>query len=335
MSQDPSGCVFNLSVWDATCQLTAVLSTVDAAPTLEASYNAIVNIPLTGFREAFTFSKTNGIDGSLNTVFKIDTIAITAHMFAPFAHGTVMDVTNLAAYGGVVPQNSINFGSAVSPITGPTHPIISDASVLASLNSAAGVATRSYADASHNRIASDYLGFLGHQCFGNSSACNLFSDSTITAYAAELPGNDTTFIAKVSSMLRASTVDADQYDPLTNELFTDLSQQSLCYALYHQLMDLAPGRFDPSSNEYSLVNVPETVDDWYLPVVEGDVMQCTLTMKANANQSLFGQPTHDDAAAVEIADRVYLIRFIVGNVAPKDGNSVDTTLVHDSPATSL
>lgn len=335
MSQDPSGCVFNLSVWDAEYQLASILSTIDQAPALEISYNAIVNIPLAGFREAFTFSKTNGTDGSLNTVFKIDTTAITAHMFAPFSKGTVMDVTNLTGYGGVVPQNSINFGSAVPPITGPTHPIFSDGSVQTSLNSAASVATRSYADASNNRIASDYLGFLGYQCFGNSSACNLFSDTTVTAYAGELPANDTDFIAKVDTMLRASTVDADQYDPLTGELFADLSQQSLCYVLYHQLMDLAPGRFDPLSTEYSLVNVPDTQDDWYLPVVEGDVMQCTLTMKAHTDQSLFGQPTHDSAAPVAIEDRVYLIRFVVGNAAPKDGNSVNTDLVHDSPEASL
>ncbi len=332
---DPSGCVFNLAVWDAEFQLSNVLSTVHEAFEIEASYNAIVNVTLPNFREAFTFSKTNGTDGSLNTVYKIDP-AYDRNLFAPFARGNVMDVTNLGSYGSVVAQTSANFGSLVPAITGPTKPVLLDGTMQTALNSAQHV-VRDYSTATNNRIASDYIGFLGYNCFGNASACNLFSDSSVTAYAAQLPGYDASFIATVDSMLDATASDTDQYDPSTNELYIRSLHlnNSLCYLLYNQILAIAPGRFDPSSNMYALEHVPDTQDDWYIPVLAGDVMQCVITMKSHVDQSLFGQPTPDGANAVAIEDRKYLIRFVVGEVAPKDGNSVDTTLVHDSPAATL
>jgi len=322
---DTLGCVFNLDVWNHTFALSGVLSTVDAFSPLDISYNAIVNIELTDFKSAFTFTKTHDIDGSLNTHYLINRDIITQHMFAPFANGKVMDVAALGAgYGGVVAQNSANFGSTIPPITGPTHPIISDTSMLEHLNSGATVATRSYATASEDRIASDYIGFLGYQCFGNSSACNLFSDNSVGVYATELPPNDTTFIAAVETMLQADTVDADQYSSVTGDLKLP-GEQSLCYLLYHEIMALAPGRFDPNSEDYCLVQTDGTTDTWALPVQSGDVMECILTMQSATDQSLFGQSSSDSAAAVAIADRKYLIRFVIDQVLPDDENKINSS----------
>jgi len=201
-------------------------------------------------------------------------------------------------------------------------------------NTRATYQTRSYADASNNRIASDYLGFIGYQCFGNPSACNLFTDMTVGGYANKLPEEDDEFLSRITPMLSPRIVaDADQYG-INGELIAD-SAQNLCFLLFRQLMDRVPGRFDPSSNDYSLVQVAETTDEWYLPVVNGDVMECRLTMKAAVDQSLFGQTSSDAAHSVPIEDRVYLLRFVIGQAAPKDGNVVNTDLVHDSPTEHL
>jgi len=330
---DTLGCVFNLDVWSQTFALSGTLSTADAFSPLDVSYNAIVNIELADFGSAFTFTKTHDVDGTEITHFNIDKSIITQHMFAPFAHGTVMDVAGLGSgYGGVVAQNSVNFGSTIPSITGPTHPILSDTSMTSALNSAVAVETRSYADASNNRIASDYIGFLGYQCFGNSSACNLFSDTSVEAYAAELPGNDTTFIGSVETMLIASSTDADQY---TSGELKSSGSQSLCYLLYHEIMALAPGRFDPTSADYCLVQTDEPTDTWALPVQPGDVMECILTMQPASNQSLFGQSSSDTANAVAIEDRKYLIRFVIDQVLPDDENKINSSGKVHSPRVNV
>ena len=90
-------------------------------------------------------------------------------------------------------------------------------------------------------------------------------------------------------------------------------------------MTLAPGRFNPESEDYCLVQKNGTTDTWALPVQPGDVMQCILTMKAATDQSRFGQESSDNADAVAIADRKYLIRFVIDQALPDDENKVNSS----------
>ena len=290
---DSSGCVFDFSgLWDMSYNMSELSTVATEFAPHDASYNVIVNITLDGFRDAFTYTKTQGTDASLITHYKIAE-DFSYNWFAPFANGRVVDVTNLGpTYGNAIPQHSANFKTLAQPITGPTKPNFSDTSLLSALNTGAGILpnipSRTYADASNNRIASDYLGFLGYQCFGNPSACNMFSDGTVHTYANTMPGNDDEFLANISPHFAVRDVtDADQYE--NGELIPN-SEQNLCFLLFRQIMDRVPGRFDPESEDYCLEQTTSEVDGeetWFLPVQPGDVMQCRIILKAAVDQSLF------------------------------------------------
>jgi hypothetical protein len=308
----------------------------------DTSYNAIVNVTLHNFRNAFTYTKTQGTDASLITHYKIDP-SYDTNYFAPFANGKVVDVTNLGiSYGNAIPQHSANFKNIAPEITGPTKPIFSDQSVEGFLNGAVGalpnVASRTYADASNNRIASDYLGFLGYQCFGNPSACNMFSNGTVQTYANTMPGHDDAFLANVLPHFALRDVtDADQYG-VSGELIPN-SAQNLCFLLFRQIMDRVPGRFMPGSEDYCLEQTTSEVDGeetWFLPVQPGDVLQCRIILKAAEHQSLFGQlPSQGTSLSTPIDDRRYLIRFIIDTSVPTDLNIPGTGANHDEPNTNL
>jgi len=269
-ASDSSFCLFDMPEWDhsavASVLTTEVLDT-------DLSYNAIVYLNI-DVAVAKAFQMNASVGDSATTITPATFLTTVADVsMNPYQDGIVQTIST-----GCVPQANL-FKNSLT-LKGATVPSLTVTGVTS------------------DHINGDYLGFLGYSCFGNIQACNLFTQTTVSAYASEFPGYDASFNFMLQSTLEESDLDNDAHS-------------SMCHKIYKQLVDNVPHRFDASYNE--LYKVPGVVDNlYYLPIQVGDAFQFILTIDADPAQPTFGAV--NGASAVET--RKYLINAIVGASVP-------------------
>jgi hypothetical protein len=247
---------------------------------IDLTYNAIVYLEIDEtVAKAFRMNATVG-DSSGNNITPAYFLTTMADVVMnPYQDGIVQDIST-----GCDTQTNLFYNSMT--LKGATNPTLAS-SITLNNNMAS------------DHINGDYLGFLGYQCFGNVQACNLFTPGSVNEYASKFAGYDVSLNIKIQDSLVASDEDSSTHP-----------YESLCYKIYQQLVDNVPHRFDASYNvDYK---VPETVNEYYLPIQVGDVFQFRLTFEAAVNQPRFGVET----GAPQIETRRYLINAIVGQSAP-------------------
>jgi hypothetical protein len=197
-----------------------------------------------------------------------------------------------------------------------------------------------YSNQVNTSMAADYLGFLGYSCFGNIHAANFFTPSSIANFSGQMPGFDASFNAiQVMPMIQESTTD-ELMNPLVDDVRTEVAtqEQSLCYLLYKQLLQNAPERFTTADGGANCMRQPTSSgatpsNTWYLPIQNGDVLQCIVTMNSNDDQIDFGSSagTTPVQGAVDAIVRKYLVRFVVGATSgPADGNTSGSETIHNN-----